>query len=94
MMIDIDRSGEWMPAEELKEAALKVLSEDKDATFNLNNVNHLDASALQVLLALGVEGTKQERHLHLVNVSPELRQWFDFAGAADHFLMTEMKSDE
>ena len=50
--IYVDRSGDWMPAEELRAAALDALSQEKDVVLNLGNVDHLDASALQILLAL------------------------------------------
>jgi len=93
-VIEIDRAGEWMPAEELKDAALNVLSEGKDVTFNLGKVDHLNASVLQVLLALDMEHKKQGRQLHLENASPSLRQWFAYAGAAGQFDMGQQSVDE
>jgi hypothetical protein len=48
-VVEVERLGDWMPVEELREAALKALGEGKDVTLNLKNVDHLDASALQIL---------------------------------------------
>jgi ABC-type transporter Mla MlaB component len=59
-----------------------------------SQVEYLDAGALQILLALDAEQKSQGRHLELANASTHLRQWFDYAGAADHFSMTSRKSDE
>jgi ABC-type transporter Mla MlaB component len=83
--IEVERSGEWMPAEELRDAAVELLSEGKDIAVNLDRIDHLDASALQILLALEAEQNKQGRKLELVKASPHLRSWFEFAGADDHF---------
>lgn len=83
-----------MPAEELRDAALAVLREDRDVTVNLGKIDHLDASALQILLAFDAEQKKCGRSLQLANASAHLRQWFDYAGVADHFSMTGPKSDE
>jgi anti-anti-sigma factor len=92
--IDIECSGDWMPAEQLRDTAMATLAESREVIINLGKVDHLDASALQILLALDVEQKKQGRHLRLVNASAHLRQWFDYAGAADHFSMTGPKNDE
>lgn len=92
--LDVERSGDWMPVEDLREAVLGALGTVGDLTLNLDRINHLDASALQILLALDTEQRKRGQNLHLVNASLLLRQWFDFAGAADHFSMTERKSNE
>ena len=83
--IEVERSGDWMPAEELRKAALAASGESKDVTVNLGKVDHLDASALQILLALDAEQKRQGRHLHLANASAHLRQWFEYAGAAEEF---------
>ncbi len=93
-VFDVERSGDWMPVEELREAALKVVGEGKDVTLNLKSLNHLDASALQILLALELEQKKWGRQLDLINVSSDLRQWFDYSGAADQFLMVAQRTDE
>jgi len=92
--IDVERSGDWMPVEDLREAALGALGAVGDLTLNLDRIDHLDASALQILLALDTEQKKRGQNLHLANASLHLRQWFDFAGVADHFSMTERKGNE
>lgn len=74
-----------MPAEELRAVALGALEAGNDITLNLDRVDHLDASALQILLALSAEQKKRGRDFQLVNASPNLLQWFGLAGAADHF---------
>ena len=93
-VFEVERSGDWMPVEELRETALKCLGEGKDVTLNLKNLDHLDASALQILLALDMEQKKQGRQLHLANVSAHLRQWFDYSGAVDQFFVIERQSNE
>jgi anti-anti-sigma regulatory factor len=85
VLIEANRSGEWIPAEELREAALAACKNGADMTINLGGIDHLDASALQILLAFDMEQKKQKRHLSLTNASPKLRQWFEYAGAAEYF---------
>ena len=74
-------SGQWLPAEDLKEMALKALAESRDISLDLSQIDHLDASALQILLALDLECKRAERVLHIENASPVLRQWFEYSGA-------------
>ena len=93
-IIAVERSGDWMPSEELREAALAALEQGKDVTLDLDRVDHLAASALQILLALAAEQKKRGRNLRLAKASPHLRQWFEFAGVADHFSIAERKSNE
>jgi ABC-type transporter Mla MlaB component len=85
ILIEAERSGDWMPVEELREAALAAVQSGNDVTVNLDRINHLDASALQILLALGAEQKKLGYKLELANVSTNLRQWFEYAGATDQF---------
>jgi len=92
--IDIECSGDWIPAEQLRDAAMAALAESREVIVNLGKVDHLDASALQILLALDAEQKRQGRHLQLANASSHLRQWFDYAGAADHLSMSGSKNDE
>jgi anti-anti-sigma factor len=84
-VIEVERSGDWMPVEELREAALAVLEGGKDATLNLEQLNYLDASALQILLALDTEQKRRGGRLDLMNASPRLLQWFEYAGADQIF---------
>jgi anti-anti-sigma regulatory factor len=83
--IEVERSGDWMPVEDLREASLAASGAGNDVTVNLDRIDHLDASSLQILLALDVEQKKRGATLQLANLSPHLRQWFEFAGAAEHF---------
>jgi anti-anti-sigma factor len=89
LTIDVDRSGDWMPAEELRQAAIAALTTSNDMALNLEGIEHLDASAMQVLLALEIEQINRGRHLDLVNASPSLRRWFELAGASDHLCLDE-----
>ncbi len=91
--IDVDRSGDWMPVQELRDAALGAIEVGSDVTLNLGGIDHLDASSLQILLALEAEQKRRGRQLELANPSPHLLQWFEYAGAADHFSMTVQKNN-
>jgi anti-anti-sigma factor len=81
--IDVERSGGWMPPEDLRDAVLAALFARTDVALNLQGIDHLDASALQILLALDAEQHQRFHKLQLTNASPRLRQWFEFAGVAD-----------
>lgn len=83
-----------MPAEDLRVAAQAALARGADVTVNLYKVDHLDASALQILLALETEQKRRGQNLQLANASEHLRQWFGFAGVADRFSIAERKSNE
>ena len=80
-----------MAAEELRDAALGALEAGADVAVNLAKVDHLDGSALQILLALDAAQKKQGRNLELANASANLLRWFEYAGAAGHFSMTDGK---
>ncbi len=84
-VIDVARSADWMPADELRGRVLRILDEGKHLTFNLDALSHLDASALQILLAAQLESRRLGRDLHLQNVSSDLRQWFELAAAEQLF---------
>lgn len=84
-VIDAERAGRWMPAEELREAALAATKRGQDLTLNLNGIDHLEASTLQVLLAVDAEQQQQGRHQLLSNASASLHQWFEYSGAAERF---------
>jgi anti-anti-sigma regulatory factor len=87
--IEVERSGDWMPVEEFRAAALAASRSGNNMTVNLDRIDHLDASSLQILLALDVEQKKQGATLQLAKPSPHLRHWFEFAGAAEHFFPNE-----
>lgn len=81
-------SGQWMDPSELRQWAIEQLttpSSDRpahDLVLDLSGVDHLDTSALQVLLAIRAEEQQRGACLQLVNPSESLRRWFDYAGAA------------
>jgi len=75
----------FTPASELRDALLKALADGNDLKLDLAGLSHLEASILQVLLALQLEQLKSAKSLRLVNLSPELYRWFELAGAADRF---------
>jgi len=77
LLIEAERSGDWMPAEELRTAALGAVETGNEVTLNLGGIDYLDASALQILLALGAEQKKRGRRLEVAGASPHLRQWFE-----------------
>lgn len=91
IVIRVERSGEWMPVEELRDAALQAVAAGQNAAIDLDKVAHLDASALQILLALDVEQKKRGRTLQLRNASPGLRQWFEYSGASERFFADSAK---
>lgn len=81
-------SGQWMDPSELRQWAIEQLttpSSDQaphNLILDLSGVDHLDSSALQILLAVSAEEKQRGGSLHLVNPSESLRRWFDYAGAA------------
>jgi anti-anti-sigma factor len=79
------RSGQWMEAESMRRWAIEQLQQPPEATrelvIDLTGIGHLDASALQVLLAMGAEQRKREGVLRLAHASEGLRRWFGYAGA-------------
>jgi anti-anti-sigma factor len=94
VVIDVERSGDWMPVDDMMKTALSALEQEKELTLNLNNIDHLDASALQVLLALDMEEKNRGRHLQIVNASQRLRQWFEYSGTAAYFFETGATNNE
>jgi anti-anti-sigma factor len=79
-VVDVARGGDWLPLEELRAVALSAAVAEGGVTLNLVGVDHLDASALQILLALAGECKKRGRGLRLANVSQPLSRWFEYAG--------------
>lgn len=83
-LIQAGHSGSWIQADDLRDAALNALQQSGDITLDLQTIDHLDASALQILLALHTEQKKNGRRLHLDNVSDELRRWIDYSGGTEY----------
>jgi anti-anti-sigma factor len=81
------RSGEWMEASAMRTWAMEQLElcQGKpvgDLVLDLEGLEYLDASALQVLLAMDAEQNRRGGILRLEHISDGLQQWFDYAGAA------------
>ena len=91
-MIDVERTGDWMPAEELNAAVLAATEGNSDLTLKIDPIDHLDESAMQILLPLRVEQMRRGQQLHLVNASPQLLRWFQLSGAADHLSLNQQDS--
>lgn len=68
-------------------------SEDSDIVFDLSDLDYLEASALQVLLAARDAVHRRGGRLRLVHLSPELREWFEFAGATTLVEECDIASD-
>jgi anti-anti-sigma regulatory factor len=79
-VIHVTREGEWLPPEEFQAIALSAIDAEGNLTVSLEGVEHLDASALQILLALAAERKKRGRALRLANASLALSRWFEYAG--------------
>jgi anti-anti-sigma regulatory factor len=71
-----------MTADDLRVQAIDSAHAATDVTLDLATVDHLEASTLQIFLALAENQKKKGLHLHLVNASPLLRNWFHLAGAS------------
>jgi ABC-type transporter Mla MlaB component len=81
--IRCSRSGEWLPAAELRVAALSAV-DTPEVTLDFAEVDHLEAGTLQILLALANQRRKKGLSLHWVNASAQLSQWLEYAGAPAH----------
>ena len=95
--IHVAQSGEWIQAEDLRQQAMEQLGcaasatspgpgkpiagKQVDLVLNLGGVDHLDASALQILLAIQAEELLKGRRMQVTNSSALLKQWFEYAGA-------------
>lgn len=77
-----------MEASALRLGAIELLAGKPGApagalVLDLEGLEHLDTSALQVLLAIGAELRRRGGTLQLEHVSASLLQWFAYAGAAE-----------
>lgn len=82
------RSGEWMEASALRLRAIELFAGSPDApasdlVLDLEGLDHLDASALQVLLAIAADQRRRGGALQIEHISASLQQWFGYAGAAE-----------
>lgn len=69
------------PAETVADPGECLADMNQDIVLDLSGVNHLDASALQVLMAIGREQRLRGHKMWLLNSSAELKEWFGYAGA-------------
>ncbi len=76
-----DSSGDWVAPDLLQDAALAALRKQMDVRVSLEAVEHLDASALQILMALGASLERDAHKLELIEPPPALERWFQLAGA-------------
>ena len=83
-VINVTRDGEWLPADEFRAIALSAAAADAHLTVNVQGVDHLDTSALQILLALAAERKKRGKGLGLANASIPLSHWFEYAGGREN----------
>jgi anti-anti-sigma factor len=79
-VILVTREGEWLPPEELLAIARSASETEGNLIVDLEGVDHLDASALQILLALAAERKKRGKGLRLAKASVALSRWFEYAG--------------
>jgi ABC-type transporter Mla MlaB component len=87
-LLEAGRAGNWLPPEELLRLARSAADTGTDVTLSLGNLDHLDTTALQVLLALQAECRKHGKSLQLLHVSPALARWFACAGASHHLSLS------
>jgi hypothetical protein len=81
-----ERSGQWMEASALRQWAMEQLNGSeppRELVIDLEGLEHLDASALQVLMALRAEQTRRDGILRFEHASASLQPWFAWAGAAE-----------
>lgn len=83
-VVNVTRGGDWLPSEEFRTIALSAAGAETDLAVDLQAVDHLDASALQILLALAAERKKRGKGLRLANTSAALSRWFEYAGGREN----------
>ncbi len=80
------RDGEWLPREEFYAQVLGLTTKGVDIVVDLFGVEYLDASSLQMLLALNVSQKSKSHALSITRASPGLMCWFGYAGAVQEFI--------
>jgi anti-anti-sigma regulatory factor len=83
-VINVTRDGDWLPPQEFRAIALSAAGTKGHLTVSLQAVDHLDASALQILLALAAERKKRGQGLRLADTSLALSRWFEYAGGGEN----------
>jgi len=87
-ILKVAREGDWIGPDDFRDASAQAVDAHLDVHIDLEGLDHLDASALQILLALRVEQQRNDRRLSLINASAALLRWFEFAGATRLFSLT------
>lgn len=85
-MIQVNRTGEWMAAEELR-AELLSLEQSNVPLLDLAGIDYLDAACLQVIIAFQKRGNKATA-MRCRNLSPALSDWLRYAGAVEYLQET------
>ena len=76
-----ESSGDWIPPDLLQEAAIAAWRKGTDVKVSLESVEHLDASALQILIALAASLQRDSHKLELIDPPAALERWFRLTGA-------------
>lgn len=92
--VTASQAGEWLPVETLKAELIRTIAESESITIDVDNLNHLDGGALQVLLAAESQLKRNGKRLVLENVSAELNAWFGYAGASFFYAESAEECDE
>lgn len=79
------RDGGWLPVEEFYAQIIELSTKNVDIVVDLGGVEYLDASSLQMLLALNVAQKAGSCGLAIQHASPGLLCWFEYAGAVQEF---------
>ncbi len=80
------RDGEWLPRDEFFAELLECSTRSVDVVVDLFGIEYLDASSLQMLLALKVSLKSRSHALSITHASPGLMCWFEYAGAVKEFI--------
>ncbi len=91
-MILVNRSGEWMAAEELH-AELLALESASVPVLDLDGIDYLDAACLQVIIAFQKNGN-QAAAMECRNLSSALGGWLRCAGAAEYLRESRAETSE
>jgi anti-anti-sigma regulatory factor len=78
-VLNLDEAGK------LREAAVRLAARRRDVAIDWSAAGHVDASALQVLLALRAALAAAGRDLFVVRDNGDIRRYLELAGLAAHF---------
>ncbi len=89
MLIHAAVDGGCMAAEELRQELMRAVSQNDIVTLDVSQLDHVNAAALQVLLAFRRQ--REVGDLCLIQVSASLASGLKLAGVADELLCREMQ---